>query len=331
MSKGRDFKKELADVAKRKDISQAEVDFKMRKIYEQQARALKKELKAIDNALNAHTQLMEARARLTQATQRYTELLAKQAEQATRQGMQQVARETAEAHVKAEQQMLQDAGAQRTAQAGILAQNEANATAARVVDGIGNGSAYSDRIGLSQRIWGNSRAIHDDIQTIITNAIQQGKSIAGISDLITKYVDPSARKDWNKLMEDGFKVHRRNVEYNAQRLARTASQHAYQKATEDRARGNPFITGFRWLANGSRPCPLCLERDGNVYAKGTAPLDHPNGMCVLVPVMGDDDGGGEDGGKGGGGGDDDERLLAWIRGGEDRELTAYARSLGYEV
>ena len=317
MSKTRDFKQELADVAKRKDISQAEADFKMRKIYEQQARALKKELKAIDNALDAHTQLIEARARLTQATQRYTELLAKQAEEATRRGVQQVARETAEAHIKAGQQMLQDAGAKRAAQAGILAQNEANATVARVMDGIGNGGAYSGRAGLSQRIWGNSKAIHDDIQTIITNAMQQGKSIADISDLITKYVDPAARKDWNKLMQDGFHVHRRDVEYNAQRLARTVSQHAYQNATEDRARGNPFITGFRWLANGSRACALCLERDGTIYGKGEAPLDHPNGMCVLEPVI-DEDG-------------TDARLAAWMRGEEDRELTGYARQLGYEV
>jgi len=318
MSKGRDFAKEIAEVAKRKDISQGEVDFKMRKIYEAQRRALRKELDVINKTLDAYDQADKAKARLSKAVQEYTELTAKQVLQATQDAVQQVARQTAEGHVKAGQRLLKSVGAKSTLQVNIIASNEVNSTVARTLQGILKGTVYPDGIPLSQRIWSNQQAIHKDIHTIIANAMQEGKGIADISDLITKYVDPAARKDWNKLMQDGFHVHRRDVEYNAQRLARTVSQHAYQKATEDRIRGNPFVTGVKWIANGSRACDLCLARDGKVYDKGDAPLDHPNGMCILEPVVADDD-------------TEDARLIAWARGGEDKEVTAFARSLGYEA
>jgi hypothetical protein len=314
--RGKDFKKEIEEVAKRKDISQAEADFKIRKIYEAQKRAIEKELKEVNRQITEHTTRTDAQTKLLNATKQYTAQTAQAVDKATKGIVQQVARETAEAHVKAGQQLLQSAGAKRTIQASMIANNEVNATVARTLKQILDGNAYPNPYTLSQRIWLNVEANQKDIHTIIMSGMQEGKSIADISDMITQYVDPRVSKNWNKRMADGFYVHRRNVEYNAQRLARTVAQHSYQKATEDRARSNPFITGFRWLANGSRPCPICIARDGRVYAKGEAPLDHPNGMCTLEPVIQDDE--------------VDARLIAWTKGAEDRELTAYARQLGYE-
>lgn len=317
MGRARDFKKEIEAIKAMKDKSQAEIDFKLRKIYEAQRKALKKELAAIDRQISAYTTKTDAQAKVINATQAYTASTAQQVEQATVQTVKHIARQTAEAHVKAGQQLLKSAGAKATPQAYIVGQNEINATVARTLDGILKGNAYPNPYPLSQRIWTNAQAVQRDIHTIIMNGMQQGKSVADISDSITRFVNPRESKDWNKVMEDGYKVHRRNVEYNAQRLARTVGQHSYQKATEDRIRGNPFVTGVRWIANGSRPCPICMDRDGTVYAKGEAPLDHPNGMCTLEPVI-------DDRGL-------DDRLVDWVHGTEDSELDAYARSLGYEL
>lgn len=317
MSRKRDFEKEIEAVKALKDKSQAEIDFKLKKIYEAQRRSLEKELDQINRALADYEARTNAQARLTQAAKDYTQATAKSTEKAIEDAVSQVARQTAESHVNAEQNLLRSAGAKPTPQARILAGNAVNSTVARTADGILKGWVYPDKYPLSQRIWGNSLAVQRDILNITMNGIQQGKSIADISDEIKRFVDPNAYKDWNKIMDDGFKVHRRNVEYNAQRLARTVSQHAYQQATEDMARQNPFITGLRWIANGSRPCPICQARDGTVYEVGQAPLDHPNGMCVLEPVI-------DERGM-------DDRLAAWVHGEEDQELSAWGRSLGYEA
>ena len=74
------------------------------------------------------------------------------------------------------------------------------------------------------------------------------------------------------------------VDYNAQRLVRTLTTHAYQKAVVDATYNDPALVGYRWVANGSRACPICLDRDGTVFLKDQVPWDHPNGMCYIEPV-----------------------------------------------
>lgn len=39
---------------------------------------------------------------------------------------------------------------------------------------------------------------------------------------------------------------------------------------------------------GSRTCSICRDRDGKIYPIHDAPLDHPNGLCWLSPVMSKD-------------------------------------------
>ncbi|MFR3483130.1 MAG: hypothetical protein ACLTXL_06365 [Clostridia bacterium] len=75
----------------------------------------------------------------------------------------------------------------------------------------------------------------------------------------------------------------RQVDYNAQRLARTAVTHAYQLSLQRSTRDNPFVRGYRWhSSNSGRVCPLCRKQDGTVFEKVICPLDHPNGMCVVT-------------------------------------------------
>ena len=341
MSRARDFFKGIEGVKRRTDISKAEIDFKLRKVYEQQRKALSKELGAINRNFSAYAQTDQARARLSLSVQEYLDLTAKQVDRAVTDTVQQVARQTAEAHVKAEQKLLRSAGLKPTPQAFLVGQNEISTTVARTLEKILRGTAYPDGYTLSQRIWGNSQALHKDIHTIIMEGMREGRSIADISDRIKSFVDPKVAKLWNKELADGYRVYRRNVEYNSQRLARTVAQHAYQTATEDRARSNPFIVGFRWIANGGRACPICLARDGTVYEKGTAPLDHPNGMCTLEPVFAGEEGDPTASGRAGGQQADgdpfagmsmDDRLVAWdghAVDSNDPGLAAWARSRGY--
>lgn len=313
MDIAKEYRRQIAEIKRQTDISNAEAQRQITQAYKEAQQALKEDLRKI----NENAPRATAQAQASGAAKQYTDDMVKALEQATSEAVKKAARQTAEAHVKAEQAMLRSAGAKATPQAGLIANNQINATVARTLDKILKGTAYPDGYTLSQRIWSNSQAVHKDIHTIIMNGMQQGKSISDISDSIARFVDPAVSKEWNKLMQDGYTVHRRNVEYNSQRLARTVAQHSYQQATEDRARQNPFITGLRWLANGSRPCPLCMDRDGTVYEVGSAPLDHPNGMCTLEPVV-DDRG-------------IDDRLVAWAHGEDDQELSAWGRSLGYEA
>lgn len=39
---------------------------------------------------------------------------------------------------------------------------------------------------------------------------------------------------------------------------------------------------------GSRTCSICRDRDGKIFPIHDAPLDHPNGLCWLSPVMSKD-------------------------------------------
>lgn len=144
-----------------------------------------------------------------------------------------------------------------------------------------SGGIYRDFSGLSERIWQYEKQFNRDIQTIISRGILAQKDAYDLAKDLEIYLRPEARKpwDWGKVYPG---VHRQ-VDYNAQRLARTAVTHAYQLSLERATQENPFVEGYRWhSSNGGRVCPLCRRRDGRIYEKGNLPLDHPNGMCVVT-------------------------------------------------
>ena len=47
---------------------------------------------------------------------------------------------------------------------------------------------------------------------------------------LESYVRPNARLPWNLRMADGKKIYKKQIDYNAQRLARTLVQHGYQQS-----------------------------------------------------------------------------------------------------
>ena len=137
------------------------------------------------------------------------------------------------------------------------------------------GKVYKDRAGLSERIWLDTKKFNKDIDYVIAEGIANKKPTYEIAKDLEKYVNPNAVKEWewSKVYPNANKV----VDYNAQRLARTAVNHAFQQAQKRSCEKNPYVEGIRWISANShgRTCELCRERDGEVFLVKDLPLDHP--------------------------------------------------------
>ena len=187
-----------------------------------------------------------------------------------------------------------------------------------VVRNIITGQIYDSGWSLSARIWGDNEDTLKDVYKVMAGGLAQQKPIYEIAKDLEKYVRPSAAKPWNLIAPDGKKIYPKQVDYNAQRLARTLVQHSYQQSFVATTQKNPFITEYVWRANGSRVCQLCLSRDGAHYQKDELPLDHPNGMCTMEPVVVTDM---------------VDQLANWFNSpdGTYPEIDAFAGNFGYEA
>jgi hypothetical protein len=136
---------------------------------------------------------------------------------------------------------------------------------------------------LSKSIWTDSQKTNRMIQDIVAGGIAEGKPAYQIARDIEKWVNPDKALPWNLKMSDGRRIYPRQIDYNAQRLARTMAQHSYQISFFESIKNDNSIDGYIWVANGSRPCPFCLANNGKFYPKEEWVLDHPNGMCTMVP------------------------------------------------
>lgn len=178
-----------------------------------------------------------------------------------------------------------DANIEFMGRAGLSLKGAFDVVPKDVVEALVSGHVYRSDWTLSKAIWGTSQKTKSDIEKVIAQGIAGQKSTYDIAKDLEKYVDPAAKKpwDWAKVYPNTSK----KVDYNAQRIARTMVQHAYQQTFRTTIIKNPFITGVIWhsvFATG-RTCQMCMDRDGQHYAKGKEPLDHPNGLCYLEPEI----------------------------------------------
>ncbi len=157
-----------------------------------------------------------------------------------------------------------------------------------VVRNLFTGQIYDSGWSLSSRIWSDNESTLKEIYKVMAGGLAQQKPIYEIAKDLEKYVRPSAAKPWNLVASDGRKIYPKQIDYNAQRLARTLVQHGYQQSFVATTQKNPFITEYIWRSNGSRVCDLCKARDGQHYKKNELPLDHPNGMCTMEPAVAED-------------------------------------------
>jgi hypothetical protein len=154
-----------------------------------------------------------------------------------------------------------------------------------IVRNLVTGQIYESGWSLSSRIWSDNEATLKDIYQVMAKGLAENKPIYEIAKDLESYVRPGAKLPWNLRMADGKKIYKKQVDYNAQRLARTLVQHGYQQSFIATTQKNPFITEYIWRSNGSRVCDLCKARDGVHYKKTELPMDHPNGMCTMEPVV----------------------------------------------
>lgn len=189
---------------------------------------------------------------------------------------------------------------------------------ASIINAISTGSIYGKpgSWSLSKSIWGDSEKILRDIYTIVASGAAMQQSIAEIADQLSKYVNPTKELLWSG--PRGMKIYRKKVDYSSQRLARTLMQHTYQQSFVATTQDNPFITAYRWNSNGSRVCDICKRRDGKIFQKNQLPLDHPNGMCTMEPVVMDQE-------------ERLDRLADWIMNDDGKypDIDEFAKRLGF--
>lgn len=112
------------------------------------------------------------------------------------------------------------------------------------------------------------------IQREMAVAVSKGKGFGWTSNRVLKNMYPAAA---DKAIRD-------QMEYNITRIARTSYMQAVNGDTSEFVRDNEEVFyGSRRVADG-RPCMACIAQDGRFYAPDEPMIDHPNGMCVLVPI-----------------------------------------------
>ncbi len=199
-------------------------------------------------------------------------------------------------------------------QVGMPIQGAFSHVPSEVVKSVITGQLYEGSWSLSKATWNTTAKTKKDINTIITEGIAQNKGAYDIAKDLEKYVNPSAKKDWN--WSKVYPGTAKKVDYNAQRLARTMVSHAYQQAFVRTTQNNPFVTKYRWeSSNSSRVCEICASRDGVEYSKDDLPLDHPNGMCTFIAVIPDSMT------------DIADRIADWVEGKPDPAMDKFAEFL----
>lgn len=186
------------------------------------------------------------------------------------------------------------------------------------VNALVTGSVYGDKgsWSLSSAIWGDNEKALRDIYSIVAQGVAEQMPIDGIANKLAQYVSPTKQLQWSG--PNGIKIYKYAVDYNAQRLARTLVQHTYQQSFVAATKDNPFVTEYVWISNGPRVCPICADRDGAHFKKDKLPLDHPNGMCTMEPVV-----------------DDKmvDKLANWVNDpdGTYPEIDEFAKTFGYDA
>lgn len=169
---------------------------------------------------------------------------------------------------------------------GIILQGAYSYVPKDIVSLISTGKVYGGDWTLSKAIWGHTQKTLHDIDQVVATGVAANKSAYEIAKDLEKYVNPSAKKEWE--WSRVYPGTNKKVDYNAQRLARTMVSHAYQQSLLATTKYNPFVRGYRWRsAHSSRTCEICNERDGKLYSADDLPLDHPNGLCTFIAELSD--------------------------------------------
>lgn len=154
-------------------------------------------------------------------------------------------------------------------------------------------------LGLSDRIWKNTKQFQQELELALSIGISEGKSAAALTrevrhylqepnNLFRKVRDQYGQLQLSKAAEayhPGRGVYRSSFK-NAMRLARTETNMAYRASDYYRWQQMDFIVGFEVkLSNAMKHCPVCTTLAG-VYPKQFKFVGwHPQCMCYVTPIL----------------------------------------------
>lgn len=169
-------------------------------------------------------------------------------------------------------------------------------TSRNIVEQMIKGEVYKDGVGLDSRLWSATNASGRKIEDVIISCLARGISSAEASKIISQFAKRGHHTwDKNKIREKlGNKYANKygtgGLDYEALRLMRTTNTHIAQLTVMNSDTVNPYNKFVKYHTGhaGSRTCSICRDRDGKIYPIHDAPLDHPNGLCWLSPVMSKD-------------------------------------------
>jgi hypothetical protein len=171
-----------------------------------------------------------------------------------------------------------------------------NVTSRNIVEQMIKGEIYKEGVGLDSRLWSATSASGRKIEDVITSCLARGISSAEASKIIAQFAKTGHHTwDKKKIREKlGNKYANKygtgGLDYEALRLMRTTNTHMAQLSVMNSDKVNPYNQFVKYHTGhaGSRTCSMCRDRDGKIFPIHDAPLDHPNGLCWLSPVMSKD-------------------------------------------
>lgn len=116
---------------------------------------------------------------------------------------------------------------------------------------------------LSDKLWDQSQAYREELQDVISAAIERGTDAITLSKQVSKYLQdfPSMQRDYKELYGKASKV--QNCEYRSIRLARSEINMAYRTAEQQRWRQLDFVVGYEIKMSGAHPAhDVCDELAG---------------------------------------------------------------------
>ncbi len=171
---------------------------------------------------------------------------------------------------------------------------------AEVLKSILGGDLYRDGKGLSGRTWSVTDGFGRDIDYILKRGLLEKKSALALAKDLEAFLDPAATRPWNwgKVYPN---LRSKQIDYNAQRLARTSIMHGYRESQYQSAERNPFVDSIHWALSsqhyerqvkhwGPDECDDYANQNwyglgkGN-FPKDKGPLSHPQCLCHTSPVI----------------------------------------------
>ena len=168
----------------------------------------------------------------------------------------------------------------------------------KLIGQIIHGGFYKDNRSLSDRIWGYGNQNGKDIQYILTKGMAEQKSYLDIIKDLEKFLKSNTDPDFKKTYT---KLYNRKVDYNAQRLLRTAMNHMFYVQNVSNAKNNPYAEAMHWelsAEHGTRQVDRFGEDECDDYANSDyynlgqgnfppdkVPVPHPNCLCIQTIVI----------------------------------------------